>query len=82
MIFKFHHLLFSIVKSSNSEEDVRLVDDAFGNISNCITDLSMRVRTEAAQLLGTMPQVSLPVLLQTLDKRLMSDMRVSLYYEF
>lgn len=37
----------------------------------------MRVRTEAAQLLGTMTQVSLPVLLQTLDKRLMADMRVS-----
>lgn len=37
----------------------------------------MRVRTKAAELLGTMLQVSLPVLLQTLDKRLMADMRVS-----
>ncbi len=53
------------------------MDDAFGNICNCIIDLSMRVRTKAAQLLGTMAEVSLPVLLQTLDKRLMADMRVS-----
>lgn len=68
---------FSLVQSSNSDGEIRLIDDAFGNICNLILDLSVRVRTEAAQLLGTMTDVSLPVLLQTLDKRLMADMRVS-----
>lgn len=65
----------NIVHSSNSDEEIPLIDDAFGNICNLIIDLSVRVRTEAAQLLGTMNEVSLPVLLQTLDKRLMADMR-------
>ena len=69
--------MFSLVQSSNSDGEIRLIDDAFGNICNLIIDISIRVRTKAAQLLGTMAEVSLHVLLQTLDKRLMADMRVS-----
>lgn len=78
MVSSISSLISSMVKPSNGDNDseIRLIDDAFGNICNCIIDLSIRVRTEAAQLLGTMASVSLPVLLQTLDKRLMADMRV------
>ena len=77
MILITYLLYLSMVQSSTSDEEIRLIDDAFGNICNLIIDLSIRVRTIAAQLLGTMTDVSLPVLLQTLDKRLMADMRVS-----
>lgn len=60
---------------NNQGEEIRLVDDAFGLISNGVNDLSMHVRTQAAQLLGSMTQVSPEFLNQTLDKKLMSNMR-------
>ena len=55
---------------------MRLVDDAFAKICESVTDLSLRVRTVACQLLGTMTLVSPKFLEQTLDKKLMSNMRV------
>ncbi|CAG9769751.1 unnamed protein product [Ceutorhynchus assimilis] len=55
--------------------EIRLIDDAFGKICNGVTDLSMQVRTLAAKLLGTMKLVSVKFLNQTLDKKLMSNMR-------
>ena len=58
-------------------EEIRLVDDAFGKICQAVNDLSMHVRMQAAQLLGTMVKVSERFLNQTLDKKLMSNMRVS-----
>lgn len=58
-----------------SEHEIRLIDDAFGKICNAVTDLSMHVRTLAAKLLGTMKLVSPKFLNQTLDKKLMSNMR-------
>ncbi|XP_072398264.1 integrator complex subunit 4 [Diabrotica undecimpunctata] len=58
-----------------SEHEIRLIDDAFGKICNGVTDLSMNVRTLAAQLLGSMKLVSPKFLCQTLDKKLMSNMR-------
>uniref|UniRef100_A0A8D9FEG4 Integrator complex subunit 4 n=1 Tax=Cacopsylla melanoneura TaxID=428564 RepID=A0A8D9FEG4_9HEMI len=60
---------------NNEGEEIRLVDDAFGLISNGVNDLSMQVRTQSAQLLGTMTLVSPEFLSQTLDKKLMSNMR-------
>jgi hypothetical protein len=69
--------MFSMITLAESEEEIRLVDDAFGKVCLMINDLSMRVRTLAAQFLGAMTLVSPKFLQQTLDKKLMSNMRVS-----
>lgn len=60
---------------SGSDHEIRLIDDAFGKICNGVTDLSMNVRQLAAKLLGSMALVSPKFLCQTLDKKLMSNMR-------
>lgn len=65
----------NIITLAESEEEIRLVDDAFGKVCLMINDLSMRVRTLAAQILGAMTLVSPKFLQQTLDKKLMSNMR-------
>ncbi|XP_060518566.1 integrator complex subunit 4 [Cylas formicarius] len=58
-----------------SDHEIRLIDDAFGKICNGVTDLSIHVRILAAKLLGSMKLVSDKFLVQTLDKKLMSNMR-------
>lgn len=60
---------------TGSDHEIRLIDDAFGKICNGVTDLSMNVRQLAAKLLGSMTLVSPKFLCQTLDKKLMSNMR-------
>ncbi|GAB6020124.1 hypothetical protein CHUAL_002853 [Chamberlinius hualienensis] len=65
----------SVVTLKESDEHVRLIDDAFGKVCNAINDLSLPVRIQAAQLLGKMTNVSLKFMEQTLDKRLMSNMK-------
>lgn len=54
----------------------RMSDEAFENICNFMTDISYRIRTQAAKLLGTFHSVSTSVLLKTLDQTLMSNLRV------
>ena len=53
----------------------RLIDDAFGKICYAVQDLSVQVRELSVKLIGTLDQVSPSFLEQTLDKKLMSNMR-------
>ncbi|XP_013148418.1 PREDICTED: integrator complex subunit 4 [Papilio polytes] len=60
----------------DGETTMRLVDDAFVRICSAVNDLCMQVRALACSLLGTTRNVSDRFLLQTLDKQLMSNMKV------
>ena len=53
----------------------RLIDDAFGKICFAVQDLSVQVREMSVKLIGTLEKVSPEFLEQTLDKKLMSNMR-------
>lgn len=64
-----------LIKLTDSQTEIRLIDDAFAKICSAISDLSMQIRTQAAELLGGMWQVNNEFLCQTLDKKLMSNMR-------
>lgn len=64
-----------MVAVPDSDSELRLIDAAFGNICSAICDLSMRIRTQAAELLGSMTNVGNEFLHQTLDKKLMSNLR-------
>lgn len=67
--------LASMIAVPDSDTEMRLIDAAFGNVCCAICDLSMRVRTMAAELLGGMTSVGNEFLHQTLDKKLMSNLR-------
>eukprot|EP00095_Tigriopus_kingsejongensis_P008321 snap_masked-scaffold871_size86487-processed-gene-0.16 protein:Tk08321 transcript:snap_masked-scaffold871_size86487-processed-gene-0.16-mRNA-1 annotation:"hypothetical protein PHACADRAFT_156102" len=63
-----------VLRENKSEK--RLADEAFVCICNAINDLSVKVREKAADLMGQMDFVSQRNLEQTLDKKLMSNLRV------
>ncbi|KAK3862961.1 hypothetical protein Pcinc_031216 [Petrolisthes cinctipes] len=58
-----------------SDDHMRLVDHAFSQLCSVVHDISVRVRTQAAALLGTLNSVSEKFLQQTWDKKLISNMR-------
>ena len=60
---------------SSSGEETRLVDDSFARICSMVSDNSLMVRICAAELLGNFKKVSPSFLHQTLDKKLMSNLR-------
>lgn len=59
-----------LVFQKDTDEQVRLEDDAFTKICRMITDSSVQVRTEAAKSIAHFKEVSLNYLLATLDKKL------------
>ncbi|PVD19006.1 hypothetical protein C0Q70_21565 [Pomacea canaliculata] len=65
----------NLVNTEEGGQELRLVDDGFSKICNMVQDISMKVRMESASLLGSLHQVSSAFLEQTLDKKLMSNMR-------
>jgi integrator complex subunit 4 len=56
--------------------EVRVHDDAFSVVCHAINDLETFVRAEAAELLGRFQLVSNNFLHQTLDKKLLTPMKV------
>lgn len=69
-----------LTQADAGEEPERLADHAFFRICGCMNDVSVRVRVSAALALSCIPSVSPHVLLQTLDKKLFSNMRRKLSY--
>ena len=62
--------------------EARLCDDAFAHVCDLLNDVSMPVRALAASLLGDFHSVSPRLLEQTLDKKLMSHLKVGCIFEF
>ncbi|XP_055357914.1 integrator complex subunit 4-like [Paramacrobiotus metropolitanus] len=64
------------VHSSETTETINLVDDVFCKICDRVNDWEINIRAQAASILGRMNGVTLDYILQTVDKKLMSDLRV------
>ncbi|SPP78108.1 integrator complex subunit 4 [Drosophila guanche] len=64
-----------IIASERQQEDIRMIDAAFSKVCEALCDLSLQIRVLAAELLGGMTHVSREFLHQTLDKKLMSNLR-------
>lgn len=64
-----------LVCSGKEDDQIRLADDAFAKICNMMSDIEVSVRVEAAILLSRFRTVSSSYLDQTLDKKLMSNLR-------
>ncbi|XP_054152936.1 integrator complex subunit 4-like [Oppia nitens] len=64
-----------LVFVNDGSEQIRLADDAFAKVCSMMSDPSMNVRAESALLLGQFTHISVNFLEQTLDKKLMSNLR-------
>lgn len=71
------HYSDCLVCVDKGDEQIRLIDDAFAKICSMVNDLSVNVRTEAGNVLGNFKTVSADFLEQTLDKKLMSNLKVN-----
>eukprot|EP00090_Calanus_glacialis_P002411 TRINITY_DN11803_c0_g1_i1.p1 TRINITY_DN11803_c0_g1~~TRINITY_DN11803_c0_g1_i1.p1 ORF type:complete len:952 (-),score=245.87 TRINITY_DN11803_c0_g1_i1:99-2909(-) len=67
---------FQVEVEGDVSESNRLVDDVFSRTCQAINDVREQVRGLAAKLIGNMKSVSQVFLEQTLDKKLMSNMRL------
>lgn len=65
----------SKIRVPYADYQIRLVDDAFAKICDLMNDSSWKVRAEAAKLLGSLHRVSDSFVFQTLNKKIMSDLR-------
>ena len=74
------HTHSTVPLKKDSSVEIRIVDDAFIKICDMVNDISMSVRALAAGLLGDFQTVSTKFLEQTLDKKLMSHLKVVYYY--
>uniref|UniRef100_A0A7E5A2F1 Integrator complex subunit 4 n=1 Tax=Panagrellus redivivus TaxID=6233 RepID=A0A7E5A2F1_PANRE len=61
--------------SQNRNFPLRMIDDAFTVVCHAMNDLDIEVRAEAAKVLGTFENVSDKFLFQTLDKKIMRNMK-------
>ncbi|XP_073832840.1 integrator complex subunit 4 [Musca autumnalis] len=61
--------------TTEDDEEMRLIDAAFSKVCGALCDLSIQIRVQAAQHLGEMTMVGPEFLHQTLDKKLMSNLR-------
>lgn len=77
-----NHYSDCLVCVDKGDEQIRLIDDAFAKICSMINDLSVNVRTEAGNVLGNFKTVSADFLEQTLDKKLMSNLKVRWFASF
>ncbi|XP_075157218.1 integrator complex subunit 4 [Haematobia irritans] len=64
-----------ILCGAEDEEEMRLIDAAFSKVCAALCDLSIQIRVQAAEHLGQMTMVGPEFLHQTLDKKLMSNLR-------
>ncbi|KAH8416832.1 hypothetical protein KR222_006991 [Zaprionus bogoriensis] len=64
-----------ILSTERQCEDIRMIDAAFSKVCEALCDLSLQIRVLAAELLGSMSHVGSEFLHQTLDKKLMSNLR-------
>jgi len=65
----------SVEGGREGQDKIRLVDDVFSKVCQGINDLNVQVRELAADMIGSIRGVSQTFLEQTLDKKLMSNMR-------
>ena len=63
-------------KPHTPAREARMCDDAFARVCDLVNDVSMPVRALAAGLLGDFHSVNPQLLEQTLDKKLMSHLKV------
>lgn len=61
--------------ATEDDEEMRLIDAAFSKVCAALCDLSIQIRVQAAEHLGQMTMVGKEFLHQTLDKKLMSNLR-------
>lgn len=82
MYFHFSQINLTSGQKDVEDENIRLADDVFSKVCFMINDIALEVRVCASNLLGKIDLVSSRFLLQTLDKKLMSDLKLRKIQKF